>query len=340
MLLLLALLWSERELKLRFLGEPTKGQLVGMVLQRQDHSDLLTSIETELVATLANGDEIHTTYRDYELVTADFLPRGAREPRALSQAELNPDVRAVLSLELRQAINEAVRGDVEVIRWMLMRESRRSNDFQRVLRLEKTETVHGYFKVPQLPEVLPLNGDRITLLQDSDRYAGVIKIHAVCDRTDPALVEKNKGQVLTDYEYTLNGQPVVPTKKNFYLTAEPYSTEFRPVFAFDANALRVARLSHIARHGGPTLALRLYGSCQVYYDPKNPTEAVLIADPGAIKGDWLAWFSRACEGTFGQWGSGSLIALAGFIFLSVGMLFISLAIKPVDFSKLTPLPQK
>ena len=54
----------------------------------------------------------------------------------------------------------------------------------------------------------------------------------------------------------------------------------------------------------------------------------LIANPGKPDGDWLGWFSRVCEGTFGQWGSGSLIFLVGSLFFFTGLAFISIAIFP------------
>ena len=339
LLLVASLWWGKRELRLRFQGEPANGQVVGMVLQRSDHADMLTEINTRLEFSLANGDRIEAAFRNYVMLTAGYHFAGNEESRSLTAEDLNPNSSAAdapLSATLRRTIDDAMRGDGARTRWALQRESRLTGDPKRVMKIDKTETVRGYFDMPVVPLVMEMKDGEIHF--DGTRAGspapGTAVIRAVFDMSDPAAIEAKNGESMTRYEYLINGRPHTPAKKDGFLNAEPYTTEFIPVFSFEANGIQVARLSHIGRHGGPTLALRLFEKCKVYYDPEQPTEAVLIADAGKIDGDWLGWFSRYCEGVFGQWGSTTLIALNGLMFLGVGLITISLAIKP---SKVIPV---
>ena len=333
LLLLAALLWGQRELRLRFQGEPAEGKVVGMVLQREGHSDLLTAIDARLTFSLANGDRIETHFRNYEMVAASYRSAGEGSGIALTAEDLNPKSNAAaapLSAGLRQTIDDAMRGDGSRTRWALQRETRLIGDPKRVVTIDKRETIQGYFDLAVVPVIMELKDGEIHF--DTSRpgapASGSVEIHAVFDMTDPAAVRANKGDSMTRYEYLFNGKPHQPDTNDVFLSSEPYTTVFIPVFAFEANGIQVARVSHIGRHGGPTLALRLFESCKVYYDPDQPTEAVLIAEAGAVDGDWLGWFSRYCEGIFGQWGSTVLIALAGLMFLLVGAITISLVVVP------------
>ncbi len=329
-LLLLAFFWSQRDLRLRFLGQPTEGRIVGMVLQREDGpDDLLTGLDSDLVLVRADGDRIQARYRDYSLESVSWIPRSGTAPRPLSPAEaLSAD--SVLGPETARVLADAGRGEAEILRWALLRESRRPGDPRRIVRLEKTETARGYFDLGMVPEVLSMRDGRVTLDPQavSTPPPGTITIHTVFDRSDPVAVRKNKGDPLIRYEYLRNGQPFTPAKKNFFLFAEPYSTQFRPVFGFDVAGRSMARISQIGRHGGPTLALRLFEGGMVYLDPAQPSEAILTAVPGPVNGDPLGWFSRFCEGLFAQWGSTALIVIAGLSFLAVGAGFLSLALWP------------
>jgi hypothetical protein len=325
--LVAAFLWSERELRLRFLGEAAEGHLVGMALQRGSHADLLAGIDTDLALTLASGERLTASYADGTLVSAALHPAGASPGGSPSARPLDATTLAAeFSAELSSALAVAASGDATAIRWALQREGRRPEDPRRVLRIEKTETVRGWFGLPSVPEVLGLRDGELHL--DDTEHTGIVRIRAVFDFSDPAAVQANKGESLVEYAYNQNGRPMEPEKKNFYLQAEPYATEFRPVFAYEFGGRSVARLSHIGRHGGPTLALRLFEPCRVFVDPNQPELAVVTALPGAVAGAPLEWFSRLCEGTFAQWGATALIALAGLMFITVGLLFASLAIWP------------
>ncbi|MBC8009559.1 MAG: hypothetical protein H7067_05640 [Burkholderiales bacterium] len=338
--LLAAFFWCERELKLRLFGEPAEGRVIGMALQREGHADLLAGLDIDLVLLLANGDRITSSHADGTLVRAAYLVAPAvsssvfdadAAPRDLDAAALDPDSPgSALSPELRRVLDEARRGDATALQWALQREGRRPDDPLRVLRIEKIETVRGWFAVPAMPEVLGLEDGRLLLNEDgsASAHAGAVRIRAVFDRSDPAAVDARKGDALLDYAYERDGQAVTPAKRNFFLQAEPYATEFRPVFAYQVAGRGVARLSHIGRQGGPTLALRLHEPCRVYFDPEKPAQAVVTALPGPVAGAPLAWFSRLCEGIFAQWGAASLIALAGLMFIGTGLLFVSLAIWP------------
>ncbi len=328
-----AYLWGKRELTLRFQGEPTTGKVIGMVLERKDHSDLLTALDTQLVFTLANGDRIEAIFHNYKLVTGTYQSAGDTENRILTAADLDPKTTATggpLSVTLRQTIDDAMRGDGARTQWALQRETRLTNDPKRVVTIDKTETVRGYFNMKSVPVLMELKDGEIHFdpTLPGSPTSGTVVIRAVFDMTDPAAVRARKGDALTIYQYLINGEEHTPHSRDVFINAEPYTTVFIPVFSFEANGIQVARLSHIGRHGGPTLALRLFEACKVFYDPENPTEAVVIADPGSIDGDWLAWFSRFCEGVFGQWGSTALMALAGLGFMLVGLITISLAIVP------------
>jgi hypothetical protein len=300
--------WCKRELNLRLHGQPAAGRIVGMALTRPTHTDLLTGIDTRLVLTLADGTRVVADYRDHVL-----------------QAPPSAD----LAGKLAPVLSDAVGGQADIVRWTLLRESRRPDDPHRVVRIEKTETIHGYFNLPKLPPLLGWRDGRLVLDPlPAGSQAGTVRIHGDFDYRNPASVKANKGDSLVAYDYQRLGASFTPEKRNFFLFAEPYATQFRPVFAFTANGQAVARLSHVGRHGGPTLALRLFGECRVYYDPRNPTEAVLLAHIGPGQGEWLAWFSRLCEGIFAQWGSAALIALAGLLFIGTGLLFLSLLLFP------------
>ena len=311
-LLMTALAWSGRDLRLLFQGQVAEGRIVGMTLQRDGRSDLLTGVDTKLTLKLADGSPIEARYRNY-------APDNERE---ISDPPPSPELRRVLA--------DAVRGDAEIIRWALLRESRRPGDPRRVVRIEKTETIHGYFDLETIPTLLESRDGHIMPSQTGggSLTPSTAVIRAVFDFSNPQAVAANKGESLVEYEYSRNGAAFTPEKKNFFLNAEPYTTKFLPVFGFEVNGDTIARLSHIGRHGGPTLALRLYEKCMVYYDPNQPAEAILMAVPGPVNGDPLIWFSRLCEGFFGQWGSSSLIALAGLGFVITGALFISLAVWP------------
>ncbi len=336
LIVLAGLNWSRRELRLRFEGTGTNGRIVGMVLNRGSHADLVTGIDTNLQFSLANGDRVDANYSDYAPVSATYVPENG-QPWKIPEADLDPKAEKVpsgLSKELRRALNESVSGDATIIRWALKRESRREKDTTRIIRIAKTETVHGYFGLPQVPETLKMHGGRVAVDQAS-AVPSTARIQAVFDFSDPVRVKENKGETLISYAYERPGG-TAPENKNFFLYAEPYATEFRPVFAFSCKdnptkgtADQYARLSHIGRHGGPTLALRLFDICKVYYDPQQPAEAVLMADPGPPpSGAWLNWFSRFCEGLFAQWGTSALMILAGSMFLAVGLMFIWLALSP------------
>jgi len=332
-------IWSKREINLRFSGKPAEGQIIGMVLQRGQTADILSAIDTSLVLTLANGERINADYANYELIKPSLLPAtktaddvSASQPTpAIEPDPVTPASADSLSAALRKTVDQVVRGNAEIVRWALLRESRKASDPTRVVRIEKTETMHGYLDVPQVPEVFDLKDGKLLLGKDgvASPYTGKVRIHTVFDVTNAEVLKAQKGDSLIEYSYTRNGETITPGKKDFFLSAEPYSTQFRPVFAFEANDHAVARLSHIGRHGGgATLALRLYGACRVYYDPNHPEEAVVTAIPGPIGDDPLGWFSRACEGLFGQWGSTALIAIAGLLFIVTGLFFISLSLFP------------
>ncbi len=339
-LFIAASLWSGRDLRLRFQGEATDGRIVGMALDREEKNDLLIALDTKLDLLLADGTRIDTLYHNYALTSAtEQAPEGGAL-RTLTGSEVDGSAEATatsFSPELLRVLNDAVKGETEIVRWALLRESRRIEDPRRVVRIEKTETVHGYFGLKKIPLVMELRDGKIALDESGGNAPspGTVVIRGVFDFTDPDRVKANKGDSLVDYEYLRLGEPFTPEKRNFFLFAEPYTTQFLPIFGFEANGQPIARRSHIGRHGGPTLALQLYGTCMVYYDPANPAEAILMATPGPVNGAPLLWFSRLCEGIFGQWGSGSLILVAGLLFLLTGLIFISLAMWPSKNIQLT-----
>jgi hypothetical protein len=170
--------------------------------------------------------------------------------------------------------------------------------------------------------------DKGKVIPDVNAAPGVVSIRAVFDQSNPTQVKRNKGDSMLEYRQTRNGDEFTPAKKDFILFCEPYTTEFRPVFRHESEERSLAGISHIGRRGGPTLAIRLFGSCWVFRDPMNPESAVLIADPGKPDGAWLAWFSRLCEGTFSQWGAGALIVFVGGACILIGLLAITLVLKP------------
>lgn len=332
-LLLTSMIWSGRDLTLRFTGNAAQGTIAGMALQRDGMSDLLVGLDTRITLTLADGSRIHAAYQNYEFLSAHRQTTDGTPDRPLSKADLNTlgtNTASPLSPEQRRVIGDSIRGNAEIIRWALLRESRRSNDPRRVLRIEKSENVRGHLDLEKLPMLYGIQDGQLVLSNDGLAMpaTNALSIRGVFDFSDAKAVAANKGETLIEYSYLRNGLAITPAKRDFYLASEPYTTQFLPIFSFTANGKPLARISHIGRHGGPTLALQLYGKCSVYYDRSNPAEAILMATPGPVNGDPLGWFSRLCEGIFAQWGSGSLIAIAGLAFLFAGLVFISLAVYP------------
>lgn len=312
--------WAQ--LRLRVSGEKVAGKVAGMAIVRGRTNDVITSIETEVEVTYETGFGTLVEYCDYEL-------RGAW------RVERNGEKEEIGTNEVRREIlvltEEVARRSADRIREIMKREARKSvREGERVVRIIKTETARGFLDVGRIHPVLKWdeNGIRPVTRDGSDATTGFVRTHAVFDMRDTALVQSNKGDMMVSYAQLRNGELHKPAKQNFMLYCEPYETEFRPVFTYQVGEQRYARLSHIGRRGGPTLALVLFGPCWVYYDKDTPERAVLIANPGKMDGAVLAWFSRLCEGAFAQWGSGALIVLVGLFFLLLGALQISLAVWP------------
>jgi hypothetical protein len=305
-LLALSVFVTRTPLRLRLLGTPADAAVVGMVISRPEATDVVSRIETELVLTLADGS----------LVSGSFVDRLP----VVSPGEVGP--------ELRRVIYDAVEGDAASVRWSLKREARRRSDPRRVVRIEKTERVHAVLDLPATPSELSLLSD-VVVPVGATSTAAVSRVvtRAVFDTTDAARLAAAKGDSMIEYERLRAGAVVTPAKRDFLLFSEPYATEFRPVFRYEVDGVTQVRVSHIGRRGGPTLALRLFRPCRVFHDPARPGQALVVADAGAPDGKLLAWFSRYCEGVFAQWGSAALIALAGAMFIFVGLVVLSFAIR-------------
>lgn len=322
-----AVSWSSREFKLLISGDSVPGWIVGMGLTKEEGThDLLTGLRTEARLYLANGETIEATRLDGTIleVTRNFPDQPAPETIPVDNLEDR------LPSETFQVLTETLTRKAEIIRWSLMREERRSEDPFRVVKIRREDTVYGYFEMTELPLIYEVHNKRPVI---PGRKLETTHITAVFDRTDPEWLADNKGDSLAEYAYSRDGEAIEPANQDFYLYAEPYFTEFRPVFEYESDGKQIARLSHIGRMSGPTLALSLYSDCTVYYDPDNIENAILIADPGPLEGDPFLWFSRFCEGLFGQWGSTSLIILVGSVFLIVGLTLITLAVWPgIDYN--------
>ncbi len=85
-LLATAWFWSARDFRLRLFGEAAEGRIVGMALEREGGSDLVTGIDTELILTLANGEQVRASYRDYSLESSTLQPAGSSSTEAGSLA--------------------------------------------------------------------------------------------------------------------------------------------------------------------------------------------------------------------------------------------------------------
>ncbi|MCS6772186.1 MAG: hypothetical protein NZ740_09210 [Kiritimatiellae bacterium] len=304
LLIALSIRLHREQLRLRLEGVKTAGLIDGMAIHRGGGYDVVSRFDVDLSLRLADGTVQQARFRNGEPM--DPLPDNEKEAQRLRQAALD---------------------DVERLRWLLRRESRRPDDPRRVVALTKTETVTGYFGLKTLPPRF--------IVRDGIVHpdpAGEAQISEVITRVemvgDPQRVRENKGDWLVSFSQIRGGEPYTPAKRNFLLHCEPYSTVFRPVFQYTVNGIEYAAISHIGRHGGPTLALRLFHRCWVYYDPNAPENALLMADPGPVDGKPLDWFSRFCEGLFAQWGTASLIIFAGSIFIACGLILISLGVSP------------
>lgn len=320
-LLFFAWFWSVREIRLRANGTPVEGRIAGMVLQRAGNSDLITGIESHLVLQRASGERVMAESKDGILTsvktiaadgTSTTVPLDALD-ETLGEAE-------------SRVLEDARTGQAEAIRWALLREARRAAMGSEIVRIERTDTVDGYFGLDAVPQVLDVRDGRPLM---KDQTPGRAVVRAVFDQAAPPGDGGRQGEVLVEYSFTLDGGEFAPAKRDFLLASEPYTTQFLPVFVYSSGGPQLARTSHVGRQGGPTLALRLHRPCRVYLNPDNPAEAVLMADVGpADHHDLLGWFSRYCEGLFAQWGSTALMVLAGLTCLLTGLILISLAIWP------------
>lgn len=304
LLITLSIRLHREQIDLRRHGVETAGLIDGMAIRRGDRFDIVSRFDIEITFKLADGTIQQARFRNGEPV----------EMPELSEHEVQ---------RLRQAALE----DVERLRWLLKREARRPDDPRRVVFLEKTEVATGYFDLAEIPPRLVVR-DGLVRPDPEDGFAPSTVTTRVEMDGDPQRVRENKGDSLISYSQVRGETPFTPARRNFLLQCEPYASVFRPVFQYQVNGMPYAGVSHIGRHGGPTLALRLFHPCRVYYYPDRPEKALLMADPGPVDGKPLDWFSRYCEGLFAQWGTASLIIFAGLIFITSGLLFISLAIRP------------
>lgn len=319
LLIFLGLSLSGSSLLLRLTGTAVPGELVGLLLVRSGHVDLLTDLSYEAHLTRADGRTLVLRYQN-----------DCPDPA-------NPPVEASLS-DLRESIRG---GDLEAVRRALRGEQRRA-DPARVLHLDLRETARGAIGLPRVHPALALVDGRVVPADPTGGRPvfGEIVTRVRFDLSDPQRLQDAKGDALVGFSRTRAGLPEEPVRRNFALFAEPYATEFRPVFRYTAGGTCWVRVSPIGRQGGPTLALRLFRSCRVYHHPERPAEALLVADPGSPDGAWLTWFSRVCEGIFSQWGAPVLILLAGAISLAVGLLQASLAVWPAFRVRPPPSPPR
>lgn len=320
-LLLLAWIWSAREVRLLARGTAIEGRIAGMVLDREGGSDLITGIESLLVFQRANGERLTAISKDGVLTSVKTLAPGGTEAAVALDA-----LDSILGEAELGVLEDARTGNAESIRWALMREARSSGTGRQIVRIERTDTVDGYFGLGEVPRVLTVRAGRPFM---EEQMPGRAVVRAVFDQAAIAGNGGQQGEALIDYSFTLDGREMMPKKRDFLLAAEPYTTQFLPVFIYGAEGSQVARISHVGRQGGPTLALRLHRPCRVYFDARDPTDAVLMADVGPAERDnLLGWFSRYCEGLFAQWGSTALMVLAGLSCLLTGLMLISLAVWP------------
>jgi len=124
------------QVRLRVTGEKTAGRVAGMAVVRGRTSDVITAIRTELAPRPASGAVVRVVYENYGLAGAWQIDGEGRET-ALATNEIPGAMAGVM--------NEAARGNADVVRWVLMRERRRASDEGRIERIEKTEIAGGVF---------------------------------------------------------------------------------------------------------------------------------------------------------------------------------------------------
>lgn len=323
-----AALWSGREIRLRLAGEESDGRLVGMQLARVSGTDLIDGIGTRLVLDLADQSQVDVEFYDYQFIRGTSQRAGESQRSELTAKDLNAG--GPVRENVIKVIHDVMDKDASFVRWALQRESRRPEDKHRVVRITKSETIHGYIGLNFKPKNISYQESKVLLndAQGQPVSRESATIHAVFDFTNPKKVSDNKGDSMMSYEYLRKGEKIEPHAKDFYLNAEAYTTSFTPIFAFDAGGKPQAAISHIGRRGGATLALKIFGSCKVYYDKNNPSDAFLMANPQRGEAGFLAWFSLYCEGLFGQWGSGTLMVLIACFYLGTGALVLSLRFFP------------
>ncbi|MDX6767610.1 MAG: hypothetical protein SFU85_12565 [Candidatus Methylacidiphilales bacterium] len=327
LLVVLALIWCGRELRLVFFGEHTEARVVAMLLVRSTGTDLMRSTVTDITMQTPDGRRVFARFKDDQAIegwvdlsgTVSSSPDRTGEMAGLQQ--MKPD--------WQQMVTQASKGDASVLRGILKREGRRSGDPDRIVAIGRTDRVEGWFGLADLPEGFDVDhGGLVPKGPAMTSGLGWIQISARFDRSDLAALDASRGELMKDYRYVKEGYDVQTTKRDFYLYAEPRSTEFRPVFQYSAGGRIITQISHIGRYGGPTLALQLFGPADVYFDPKKPEDSVLLAHVGPLEGRFLDWFSRVCEGLFGQWGGPAVVAFVGVCFLIAGLVHASLLFFP------------
>ena len=315
--------WSRTELSVVRDGERTSGVIIAMVKARTNHADIIVGLSHQLTFATHSGEVIEVTLQNNQPVSVTVSNAAGRvslPTAALASSAMHSPLPGNFSIQLW----EVVRGDTEIIKRLLQRESKRTDD-DRIVRIEKLETAHVQREINLLSERWETDGGTLKL-------PGTTSTVTTRAFFAPPVSDAgtNHNSWLAAYERTVDGKVTEPFRQDFIQFDEPYATEFRPVFQFVADGTNYARLSDIGRLGGPSPTYRLFEPCRLAYPPTDPGRAILLPHYGSYdaRTSPLVWFSFAAEGFFDRWVFVCLLAGTGLGLIVMGIIVISLAVKP------------
>lgn len=317
-LILLGIAWSRDDLSIALNGRQTDGEIVAMVKVREFNSDMIVGLDLQLTFTRENGESIKVTLHNNQTTSVSVSDPAS----GLSQTF---DSGSKLPADLYSRIRDVAEGDAETIKRLAQREARTTSG-ERIIRIEKLETARVYRVTHPLQRHFDSNGDSLGL----PGMATVVTTRAIFAPPRTVGIGNDSSDWITRYEREVNGVASNPFRRDFILFDDPYTTEFRPVFRFRTDDRTVAELSNIGRYGGPSPTYRLFEPCRVAYLSDSPGSSILLPQYGShdVGASPLVWFSFAAEGFFGRWVHLCLLAGTGIVLICMGLIVVSLAVKP------------
>lgn len=282
-------------------GERTEGRIIGSYVVHADSVDLALESHTRLDLQTADGLTHQLIYLDGELSGA--LPDHW--------------------LRIEDKLNQVASGPANSIRRLLLAEEWVENPASRLVRIEKVETVSGFWGLSDFVDKLKYAEGAVHI---PEMEPSTITTRVDFDfQSPPETPEDDPTRMRFFSSVNAQDQPVETETDDFYFHRFPYRTQFWPVYQFQVDGKQRIERTNIGRRGGLSLALPLYTSCNIYYDPQNPARQIATPPVAtfAESDDFVAWISTLLEDTFSRWGTFFIIMLLGTFFLITGLMQLS-----------------